>query len=128
METKLNRLCLFVFGWDKWNIVPPKFEYGMLISFTVLPSIINQYKFRIKTRCKIQLERLNMFSIPSRKLFDAGYFKANRERTDCSRSIPRIIEINFTFYIVITVMKTLVTFNVWESSLCALRNDISMLK
>lgn len=72
METKLNRLCLFVFGWDKWNIVPPKFEYGMLISFTVLPSIINQYKFRIKTRCKIQLERSNTFSIPSRKLFDAG--------------------------------------------------------
>lgn len=72
METKLNRLCLFVFGWDKWNVVPPKFEYGMLISFTVLPSIINQNKFRIKTRRKIQLERLNMFSILSRKLFDAG--------------------------------------------------------
>lgn len=122
METKLNSLCLFVFGWDKWNVVPPKFEYGMLISFTVSPSIINQNKFRIKTRRKIQLERLNMFSIL------IYYFKANRERRDCSRFMPRIIEINFKFYIIMTVMKTLVIFNVWESSLCALRDNIFMLK
>lgn len=44
----------------------------MLILFTVAPPIINQNKLRIKTRRKIQLERLNMFSTPSRKLFDAG--------------------------------------------------------